>query len=82
LTVADRMLKLQNLRTFEPRVQTLYVASYWKATIHIYSLKKKFQKIQQKFIAFIVAYPKTQKTVFFFFLIQEEVYSNAKKTSQ
>jgi hypothetical protein len=39
----------------------LRVAFHWKATIHIYSLKK-FQKIQ-KFIAFIVACPKMQKSV-------------------
>jgi hypothetical protein len=36
-------------------------ASNWKATIHIYSLKK-FQKIQ-KFIAFTAAYSKVQKAI-------------------
>jgi hypothetical protein len=36
-------------------------ASHWKATIHIYSLKK-FQKIQE-FIAFIAACPKIQKAI-------------------
>jgi hypothetical protein len=37
----------------------LRVASHWKATINIYSLKK-FKKIQ---IAFIAACPKVQKAV-------------------
>jgi hypothetical protein len=40
---------------------TLHVASHWKATIHIFRLKK-FQKIQ-KFIAFIAARPKTKNTI-------------------
>jgi hypothetical protein len=35
----------------------IHVASHWKATIHIYNLKK-FQKIQ-KFIAFTSACPKS-----------------------
>jgi hypothetical protein len=35
--------------------------SHWKATIHIYNIKK-FQKIQ-KFIAFIAACPKKQKAI-------------------
>jgi hypothetical protein len=39
----------------------LRVASHWKATIHIYSLKR-FQKIQ-KFIAFTAACPKMQKAI-------------------
>jgi hypothetical protein len=39
----------------------LHATACWKATIHIYSLKK-FQKIQ-KFIAFIVAFPRTQKPI-------------------
>jgi hypothetical protein len=39
----------------------LHVVSHWKATIHIYNLKK-FQKIQN-FIVF-TAYPKVQKVVF------------------
>jgi hypothetical protein len=39
----------------------LHAMARWKATIHIYSLKK-FQKIQ-KFIAFIVACPRTQKPI-------------------
>jgi hypothetical protein len=39
----------------------LHATACWKATIHIYSLKK-FQKIQ-KFVAFIIAYPRTQKPI-------------------
>jgi hypothetical protein len=39
----------------------LHAMAHWKATIHIYSLKK-FQKIQ-KFIAFIVACPRTQEPI-------------------
>jgi hypothetical protein len=39
----------------------LHATACWKATIHIYSLKK-FQKIQ-KFIACIVACPSTQKPI-------------------
>jgi hypothetical protein len=39
----------------------LRVASHWKATIHIYSLKK-CQKIQ-KFIALTAACPKIQKVI-------------------
>jgi hypothetical protein len=39
----------------------LHATARWKATIHIYSLKK-FQKTQ-KFIAFIVACPRTQKPI-------------------
>jgi hypothetical protein len=39
----------------------LHAMARWKATIHIYSLKK-FQKIQ-KFIAFIVACPRMQKPI-------------------
>jgi hypothetical protein len=39
----------------------LHATACWKATIHIYSLKK-FQKIQ-KFIAFIVSFPRTQKSI-------------------
>jgi hypothetical protein len=53
---------LQNPITFQPWVQMLHATTCWKATIHIYSLKK-IRKIQ-KFIAFIVAYPRTQKTHF------------------
>jgi hypothetical protein len=52
---------LQNSITFQPWVQTLHATARWKATIHIYSLKK-FQKIL-KFIAFIVACPRTQKPI-------------------
>jgi hypothetical protein len=52
---------LQNLITFEPWVQMLRATARWKATIHIYSIKK-FQKIQ-KIIAFIVACPRTQKPI-------------------
>jgi hypothetical protein len=48
---------LKNLITFEPWVQTIRVGSHWKATIHIYNLKK-FQKIQ-KFIAFTSACPES-----------------------
>jgi hypothetical protein len=40
----------------------LCVASHWKATIHIYSLKK-FQKIQ-KFIAFTAACPKSLNFIY------------------
>jgi hypothetical protein len=61
----DRNLK--NPITFQPWVQMLHATAHWKATIHIYCLKM-FQKIQ-KFIAFVVACPKTQNpfrlTVFF-----------------
>jgi hypothetical protein len=39
----------------------LHVTARWKATIHIYGLKK-FQKIQ-KLIAFIVTCPRTQKPI-------------------
>jgi hypothetical protein len=39
----------------------LHAMACWKATIHIYSLKK-FQKIQ-KYIAFIVACPRMQKPI-------------------
>jgi hypothetical protein len=39
----------------------LHATARRKTTIHIYSLKK-FQKIQ-KFIAFIVAYPRMQKPI-------------------
>jgi hypothetical protein len=53
---------LKNLITFEPWVKTLCVTSHWKATIHIYNLKK-IQKIQ-KFIAFTVAYPKSQNSMY------------------
>ena len=38
------------------------LASHWKATIHIYNLKN-FQKIQ-KFIAFMVAYPKSLNSMY------------------
>jgi hypothetical protein len=40
----------------------LCVASHWKATIHIYNLKK-FQKFQ-KFIAFTVACPKSLNSIY------------------
>jgi hypothetical protein len=40
----------------------LRVASHWKATIHIYKLKK-FQKIQ-KFIAFTAACPKFLNSIY------------------
>jgi hypothetical protein len=40
----------------------LRVASHWKATIHIYNLKK-FQKVQ-KFIAFTVACPKSLNSTY------------------
>jgi hypothetical protein len=40
----------------------LLIASHWKATIHIYCLKK-FQKIQ-KFIAFIAACPKSLNSTY------------------
>jgi hypothetical protein len=40
----------------------LCVASYWNATIHIYSLKQ-FQKIQ-KIIAFTTAYPKSLNSIY------------------
>jgi hypothetical protein len=53
---------LKNLITFEPWVQTLCVASHWKATIHIYNLKK-FQKIQ-KIIAFTAACPKSLNSIY------------------
>ena len=53
---------LKNLINFEPWVQTLCVASHWKATIHIYSLKK-FQKIQ-KFIAFTTACLKSLNSIY------------------
>jgi hypothetical protein len=39
----------------------LHEIDHWKATIHIYILKK-FQKIK-KFIAFIVACPRMQKPI-------------------
>jgi hypothetical protein len=39
----------------------LHATARWKATIHMYSLKK-FQKIQ-KFIAFTVACPRMQKPI-------------------
>jgi hypothetical protein len=65
LTVADSMPKLgwnlKNFIAFEPWAQMLHVASHWKATIHIYILKK-FQKIQ-KIIAFTAACPKMQEAV-------------------
>jgi hypothetical protein len=40
----------------------LCVASHWKATIHIYNLKK-FQKIQ-KIIAFTAAFPKSLSSIY------------------
>jgi hypothetical protein len=66
LTVDDSIpqlgLKPWTLITFEPWVQMLRVASHWKATIHIYNLKK-IQKIQ-KFISFTTACPKSLNFIY------------------
>jgi hypothetical protein len=65
VAVADSMpkVRLKSLKphNFELGVQTLHIASHWKATIHIYNLQK-FQKFQ-KFIAFVAACPKLQKVI-------------------
>jgi hypothetical protein len=53
---------LKNFITFEPWVQKWRVASHWKATIHIYNLKK-FPKIQ-KFIAFTATCPKSLNSIY------------------
>jgi hypothetical protein len=45
----------------------LHRVSHWKATIHIYSLKK-FQKIH-KHIVFTTPYPKVQKAILAAFVL-------------